>query len=345
MSISGLAALAAAACTPVPGIEMICGPSRVEDLAQLPGTRWVVASGMHAQRGDLYLIDRRTRGHHSIGRSGDFRVAPDKRYPCAAPPKPERMVTHGLAVLPRGAGRFYVYAINHAEREAVEVFEIDTRRTQPRTTWIGCIEMPRELPMNSVAVLDPDTLFVTRLSTQVAPADRTRALASGSATGAILEWRRGTVTQLQLDGIAGPNGILVSRDGRHLFVSMFGAKQVVRYDRTGAEPPKALPIASNPDNLRWTDTGLIAAAGAIAPVGLLLDCLRRGDRQEFCSTRWEVPLIDPATMRAVETITRDTPGFGDVTTAMQVGDELWIGTIGPEDKVAILSHPAKRRRD
>ena len=58
LTLSNLA-IAADDCSPIGGLNFVCGPSGVEDLVQVPGTHWIVGSGM-AERGNpgkLHLID------------------------------------------------------------------------------------------------------------------------------------------------------------------------------------------------------------------------------------------------------------------------------------------------
>ena len=38
------------------GLDFVCGPKNAEDLVQVPGTRWLIASGM-ASDAAIYLVD------------------------------------------------------------------------------------------------------------------------------------------------------------------------------------------------------------------------------------------------------------------------------------------------
>jgi hypothetical protein len=56
-----LAAALATHCLPDEGIAAICGPVASEDLARIPGTRWLIASGLNiGAPAHLYLIDSRS---------------------------------------------------------------------------------------------------------------------------------------------------------------------------------------------------------------------------------------------------------------------------------------------
>ena len=51
---------AQAACDPAAGLTFICGLTNAEDLVQVPGTPWIVASGLaegeHSE-GHIYLVN------------------------------------------------------------------------------------------------------------------------------------------------------------------------------------------------------------------------------------------------------------------------------------------------
>src|SRR5690348_6713925 len=47
------------ACSPTAGLQFVCGAEHPEDLAHIPGTQWLIASGFSDGAG-LKLIDTRT---------------------------------------------------------------------------------------------------------------------------------------------------------------------------------------------------------------------------------------------------------------------------------------------
>src|SRR5206468_9425894 len=57
-------AAAQAACDPAAGLAFICGVTNAEDLVQVPGTPWILASGL-AEGGDtaghIYLVNAHDR--------------------------------------------------------------------------------------------------------------------------------------------------------------------------------------------------------------------------------------------------------------------------------------------
>jgi hypothetical protein len=64
-------------------LSFVCGPRKPEDLAVLPGTDWLIASGME-EGGGLHLIDTRTRMWRRWIAARP--VKPDPRFPdCDSP--------------------------------------------------------------------------------------------------------------------------------------------------------------------------------------------------------------------------------------------------------------------
>ena len=55
---------------------------------------------------------------------------------CTAPPR--NLGTHGIHVAKRNDGRLQLLAINHAEHESIEAFEIAGEGTSIRAVWHGC---------------------------------------------------------------------------------------------------------------------------------------------------------------------------------------------------------------
>jgi hypothetical protein len=62
MAHAAVAGKPAATCAPESGLQFICGPVASEDLARIPGTPWLIASGLNlGAPAHFYLID--TRDH------------------------------------------------------------------------------------------------------------------------------------------------------------------------------------------------------------------------------------------------------------------------------------------
>src|SRR5215467_11622468 len=126
------------ACAPSGGLNFICGLQAAEDLVIVPGTRWLIASGMVAGSG-LHLIDTQAKTARSLFSSEVSTARADKTKfaACPGPPDPKQVVLHGLSLRPAQSGRYTLYATNHGGRESIEVFEVDAGSATPSAAWTG----------------------------------------------------------------------------------------------------------------------------------------------------------------------------------------------------------------
>ena len=101
-------------------------------------------------------------------------------------------------------------------------------------------------------------------------------LSDGKPVGALDEWHpgKGWSPVPGTEGMSGPNGVIVSPDGKTVFVAVWSGKQLVRVDLTSI-PPKvdAVPTGFLTDNVRWSPDGRsIFAGGQDASVKQVLEC-------------------------------------------------------------------------
>src|SRR6187399_1718666 len=94
------AAYAQRACEPAGGLQFVCGPRNPEDLVLVPGTRWIVSSGM-AEGASFFLIDSRSGAWRPLV----FQVKPEAAFAnCPSSPIPAKFDTHGLSIRDLGRG-------------------------------------------------------------------------------------------------------------------------------------------------------------------------------------------------------------------------------------------------
>ena len=67
-------------CAPLGDLHFICGPHHPEDLALIPGTHWILVSGLGGALpgsppgpGDLYLLNAADKHWHSIAQARSLR--------------------------------------------------------------------------------------------------------------------------------------------------------------------------------------------------------------------------------------------------------------------------------
>ena len=319
-----------AGCAPAAGLTFICGLQNPEDVVLVPGTRWLLTSGMAPGAG-LNAVDTQAKSVRKLYSPDVASARADKaRFAsCPGPLDPKQAVLHGLALRPAGAGRYTVYATNHGGRESVEVFEMSVGGAGvPSVTWIGCVLLPPKLGANSVAAFSDGTLVATVL---ILPGRTFEDAFAGRNTGIVLQWTPGTAGFVELKGteLVANNGIETSPDDREFYVASTPTRRIYAFSRAkpGGGPLRFAQLKDfGPDNVRWTaDNRLITA-------GLIDDEPACGGRPKDekgirCPMGYAVATIDPKTMVVTE-IARGarTPSFTGTAMAAIVGNELWLGS-------------------
>ena len=103
------AASAADGCAAGGGLEFVCGPQNAEDLVLVPGTKWIVSSGM-APGAAFYLIDSRDGAWSAVQPQAKHDPAFAN---CTTPPDLAKSNTHGLSLRAAGGSRSTLYAVGH----------------------------------------------------------------------------------------------------------------------------------------------------------------------------------------------------------------------------------------
>ena len=331
---AGITGVQSASCTPSGGLNFICGLKAPEDLVLVPGTRWLIVSGMEAGSG-LHLIDTQAKTARSLFGPGVSAARADrtKFSGCPGPLDPKQAILHGLSLRTAQGGRYTLYATNHGGRESVEVFDVDPRGAAPAATWIGCVLTPDKLAVNSVAVFKDGAIVATVLTL---PGKTFEDVWAGRNTGVVLMWTPGAKDFRTLPGteLPGNNGIETSPDDREFYVASTGLKRIVAFSRANASKPlrSAQLKEFAPDNVRLVGDRLIT-------VGMIDEepsCGGAPKKPEDirCPRGWIADAIDPKTM-AITEIGRGpaAPPYTGSATAIPVGDTLWLSSF-TADRVA-----------
>jgi sugar lactone lactonase YvrE len=339
-AIAALAWLAVAAqaqqsCTATGDVSYVCGPKNPEDLVLVPGTQWIVSSGM-AEGAGFYLVDARAGSFSPLS----FTAQHDATFAsCATPPTAQTLNTHGLNIRATGQGRARLNVVGHGAREAIEVFDVDASGARPTLTWRGCVPMPEGLAANSVASFADGSLVATVLfmpGTTFAD-----AVVDRKPTGAVFEWSPGKPGFELVRGTELPanNGIEVSADGREIYVASSGLQTIVAFSHSN--PARQLrttqPLPITPDNVHLAPDGRLVTAGMAndvpecgGPPGPQHDI----EKLSQCPRPTIAIAIDAATMRTtVIATTPATPSFSNATMALPVGNQAWIGSFSG-DRIA-----------
>lgn len=302
-------------CSPEGTVHFICVESAPEDLVSVPGTDWVIASAISGD-GGLRLISKHDHAVTLLYPSAGVQETLDKKTydTCPGPLEPDdkaKFITHGLAFGARRQNIYTLYAIHHGKRESVEAFDLDLHAKTPSLTWVGCVVFPDPMGLNALVAL-PEGGFIApnyreRGEGAAASLNKMRA---GENNGEVWEWHTGKGWR-KLPGTEGSglNGVELSPDAKTLYIASWGSRSFLRW-RRGDDPAKrdSLPLGFRVDNLRWSPDGRIFVAG-----------------QTEDGTK--VVKVDPKTLKVTELIDRaNTPAFGFGTVAIQVGNEIWVGS-------------------
>ena len=315
----GIAQRSAATCEAVGEVHFICGVISPEDLAIVPGAEWIIASG-DQEGGRIQLVNVQDKTATLLFPTPTRPERLDAAtYPtCPGPIDPQEgddFRAHGLYLSAGSGGVHTLYVVHHGFRESIEVFEVDARATPPALTWIGCAITPEPLGLNSVVAL-PEGGFV----------------ATSPRTGDVWEWHTdsGWMPIPGSDDTA-PNGLEISSDGRWLYVAGFAEAKVTRLSR-GQTPVQKEVVALDfrPDNLRMSLDGSVILAAGPGNVQTPRDV-----SQETSN----VATIDPQTLE-VQPIFQHPfiEGFATSTTAIRIGNEMWLGTYRGE-RIAYVPVP------
>jgi|WetSurMetagenome_2_1015567.scaffolds.fasta_scaffold103889_2 hypothetical protein len=311
-------------CQPVDGMTFICGLKNPEDLVRLGKTSWVLASSFQMlnergkEAGAILYIDIRTHNYAPLFPSGAAGIDWLKSiYPDYSNP-PEKFSSHGMDVREIGDGVFRLYAVNHGNRESVEIIDVDTRGDVPVATWRGAVLSPKSIVPNGVAGLPDDAMAI-----------------SGSG---VAVWHPGKGWHEYKNVLARTNGIVASMDGEYLYVnsSEAGTVNVFPVDGEMSEYKVLFDGDFHADNVRWGEGGFLYNAGPSEKEQTITEALKTS----VWKLGWGVSRINTATGKSELLMEHKAipDVFGGATTALEVGNTLWLGTFHG-DRIAIIPKP------
>ena len=312
-------------CSSQGPMKFICGADAAEDSAAVPGTRWLIASGLgFGTPNTLKRIDTASGRVEVLYPAGATNRLDESTYAaCSGPPDAATFSTGGLALRPLGRNRAMLYAVHSGGRESIEVFELDSSGAAPAATWVGCIPMPEHTDANAVTPLRDGGVAIASMDD--GSADRMARHAAGEALGSVYEWQpRSGLRELPGIRLRGGNGILETPDGRSLLVSAWSGGEIVRIRRDGRAPTTWVKLDYLPDNLKWASDGSILVGGQLAPVSNIANCTGAQ-----CPDGWVVAKLDPRTLKSRTLISgKGTPVVNYVTGATELNGTLFLTNRG-----------------
>lgn len=317
-------------CSPEGNIQFVCGQSAAEDLAYVPGTNWIVTSGLTGD-GGIRLVNVADKTMTTIFPAAGVQERFDRKTydNCPGPLDAEdkaKFISQGNSLQAGKGGLYTLYAVHRGKRESIEVFNLDPRGKTPTLTWVGCVVAPNDwVRLNSVVGLPEGGLAATNLRAREGSAqfeDSRQKLAAGENNGFIWEWHTGKGwTQVPGSEGSGLNGIEVSKDGKWFYVDGWGNKTFFRLSR-GDNPPRrdTIAVGFRIDNVKWAPDGMLIATG-----------------QTDNGTK--VIKIDPETLKVTELLDHpNTKAFFSGSVAIPVGQAIWVGSFR-SNRIAIVPIP------
>ena len=315
----------AADCEADGDVRFLCGPVSPEDLAAVPESPWLIASGMEDD-GFLYLADTRDFSSSVLYPTANARPQHDTAmYGGCSGPDMNGFRPHGINLSSEADGSQTLYVVRHGAREAIEVFTINRAGTVPSLTWVGCVMAPESVIFNSVVGLPGGGIAATHMQLP---------------SGAVWEWQPGQDwTEVPGSETAGPNGLEVSADGRWFYIGGWGTRSLIRLSRGQVPVQKqAVDVGHHIDNVRWAPDGALFAAGHVGPeMSSIIQCMNQRQCDGVSS---RVTRVDPETLSAeliVNYPSNEHLILG--TVAIQVDDEIWVGGIAGGDRIARFAAP------
>jgi len=319
-------------CRPERGIRPICGFHNPEDLAPLDDGRTLLVSQFGSMdgssAGNLALFDV---GSESLRIAfspalGAVTARPGAGWgdtSCPGPPD-AAFSPHGLDLVGRPDGRLQLLVVNHGGREAVEFFEITGGGAALGIEWRGCAMPPEGSYFNDVVGLPDGGFLVTHMMERDSGTLGMIKTILGFDTGWVYEWQPDAGYQI-VPGSEGsmPNGIEISPDATELFLNLYGSGEVRRISRQTGELLASAEVA-RPDNSTWSRDGRLLVASHPAPIRDVMVCME--PIEGSCPFEFEIVALDPETMSGEPIFSNVGPPMGAGTVAVQVGDELFIGT-------------------
>lgn len=317
-------------------IEVLCGTHSPEDLELTPDGKYLIATqfvnmGRAGSAGfgmALFDVAKKTFTKMSVT------DAPDKSWGDAACPGPigDALVSHGESLRKRRNGAWALYVVNHGGRQSIEMFEVKPAAGSWALVWRGCEVAAHDY--NDVAIL-PDGGFVGTYPTALASGGAGGPF-GGAVTGYVARWTPGKgESEIMNTRIRYPNGVVVSADGRYMYVNEFAGRQVFKYDLKDEKMIGSAKVDFLPDNLTWTKEGRLLAAGVKGARG---DCPEGSGRP--CIQGFGVAEINPADMQArviFDSAAHD-PLISGVSVALEVGDSIYLGAF-QGDRLVKIPYP------
>jgi hypothetical protein len=308
-------------CGDHPDMQVICGVQSPEDLEPTPDGKYLIVSQYASFRtrgatSDIVLLDVASRQIRPL----PVTKTPTKGWGDSGCQAPAGIAPHGISLARRDGGGWQLFVVNHAGRESIEMYELVKAGASWALSWHGCVVSQKDF--NDVAALGDGSFVGTHPTAIGQPGAPQGDPFSGQPTGWVARWTASAgETELPGTRLSYPNGVNASADGRYLYINGFGTHDVHKYDVKAARIVGVAKVDFMPDNLTWTRSGQLIAAGVKGARG---NC--PAESSTPCIQAFGIAQIDPSTMRARPLFDSGQRALmTGVSVALESGPDVYVG--------------------
>lgn len=303
-----------------------CGFERPEDIAEIPGSDWMIVS----QAGDEPLVLFYPKTDHRKPVAWESSRQPQRSAHPQCGDAPQDIEARGnSAAMVNGTRLFAV--INQHDQPRIELFEIKGNG-QPRLEWAGCIAIPDIYQLNDIALAANGTIFASHmfdLPTGPNGFEKLRAdFLARTPTGFAVRWDH-TDGWARVPGtdVSFANGIAVSNDGMTLAVGGTYEQALVLVDRASGSATR-IDLNLQPDNITPYDSnGFMTVGYTGVPMSGIEPC--RADPLLPCAFPFAVAAMVPVSGRYDTELVYEQQGLGSIpgaSVAVPWNSGLLLGT-------------------
>lgn len=318
-------------CDAKGGLTPLCGLQSPEDFAQLPAenNHYLLLSqmgGMGEKAGNIALLDTRNRETTVLFPAPGVENAEAQKEwgdgSCDAEPG-ANFSPHGTHLHQLRDGRWRYLVVNHGDREAVELFELQLDQDTPALSWRGCVRAASDTFINDVVGLSNGDLVYTRMFAQNNSWSLLKSMLKID-TGELWQWNRENgLKMLPASSGAMPNGIELSPDERSVFANMYMNEQVMKYNLVEQRVTGSANVGMG-DNSAWAPNGELWVVTHRGSWRDSLTCF--SDHSQTCGLAFAVVALNPESLQHRTVFEHKGAPMGAATVAVQVGEEVFLGS-------------------
>ena len=326
-------------CAPRGDIKPLCNMQTPEDIAALPDNRHLLLAhfgGMKGESGSISLLNTTTNQMTpQYPPAADTAPSTDTSWGdshCTTPPNTARFSPHGTHLHQLADGRWRYLVVNHGEREAVELFELELGEATHTLSWRGCVTAAPDTLMNDVVGLTNGDLIYSRMFHSSDDSEMIKSIL-GFNTGELWRWNQSSGLQaLAQTAASQPNGLEISADNKYVFANMYMEEQVWKVD-TESGAVIATGEVAFADNSAWGSDGRLWIATHNGGASQMLTCFK--DLSKPCGASFEIVAMDPKTMATEVVFAHEGAPMGAATVAVPMAGRVYMGSFAGDRMISV----------